>query len=201
MMSERSQELDALYETAPVGLCALDRELRFLRINRRMAAISGRPAAEHIGRTLREMLPDLASALEDLCKRTLESGRAVVDRTLRAPGDPAGECIRKISCSPLFSGTESAIGVSLVVRDFDERGHSEEKYRRLVETANDAIFIADADGVIVDANRRVEELLDQPIERIIGMHQTQPHPEEEGERYAKIFQRHLRTGPASGDHR
>jgi diguanylate cyclase (GGDEF)-like protein/PAS domain S-box-containing protein len=75
---------------------------------------------------------------------------------------------------------------------------SEEKFRKLVETANDAIFIADAEtGIIIDANQRAETLLGIPVEKIIGMHQTQLHPPEEAERYGEIFQRHIETGKAT----
>jgi len=57
---------------------------------------------------------------------------------------------------------------------------SEEKYHKLVETANDAIFIADAEtGVIIDANKKAEELVGRPVEEIIGMHQTELHPKPE----------------------
>ncbi len=70
---------------------------------------------------------------------------------------------------------------------------SEEKYRKLIQTANDAIFLADAEtGIIIDANKKAEELLGLTAEKIIGMHQTQLHPPEEAERYQKIFQDHVR---------
>ncbi len=74
---------------------------------------------------------------------------------------------------------------------------SEEKYRRLIETANDAIFIADAEtGIILDVNKKAEELLDMPAEKIVGMHQTQLHPKEEAKRYGKIFLDHIQSGKA-----
>ena len=72
---------------------------------------------------------------------------------------------------------------------------SEEKYRTLMETANDAIFIADADtGMILDANHKAQELLGRPLEEIRGMHQSELHPPEENERYRQIFQAHLQVG-------
>ena len=49
----QQEELELIYASAPVGLCALDRDLRYLRINDRLAEINGIPAAEHIGRTVR----------------------------------------------------------------------------------------------------------------------------------------------------
>lgn len=74
---------------------------------------------------------------------------------------------------------------------------SEEKYRNLVEGANDAIFVADAEaGIIIDANKKAEELLGLPLEEIVGMHQTQLHPKGEAERYSKIFRELLETGTA-----
>jgi PAS domain S-box-containing protein len=74
----------------------------------------------------------------------------------------------------------------------NELGISEERYRQLMETANDAIFIADADtGIILNANKKAGELLGKPLEEIIGMHQTKLHPKEDEEYYRKIFGDHV----------
>ncbi|MBI5185669.1 MAG: PAS domain S-box protein, partial [Nitrospinae bacterium] len=74
---------------------------------------------------------------------------------------------------------------------------SELKYRSLIETANDAIFVADADtGIISGANRKAGELLGLPVDKIVGMHQSGLPPKEEAERYKEIFQEHIRTGRA-----
>ena len=68
---------------------------------------------------------------------------------------------------------------------------SEEKYRRLVETANDAILLADVQtGIILDANKKAEDLLGLPAEKIRGIHHTEIHPPEERERYQEIFKTH-----------
>jgi PAS domain-containing protein len=47
-------ELQTLYRTAPVGLALVDRDLRFLRINEKLAEIDGVPMDAYIGRTLRQ---------------------------------------------------------------------------------------------------------------------------------------------------
>ncbi len=74
---------------------------------------------------------------------------------------------------------------------------AEIKYRNLIETANDAIFIADAEsGRIIDANKRAEDLIGYSREEIIGMHQTQLHPKEEVMHYAKIFEGRVSGGKA-----
>lgn len=72
---------------------------------------------------------------------------------------------------------------------------SEEKYRKLVETANDAIIIADAEtGTILDVNEKAGELLGLPTEQIIGMHQYHLHPREEALQYRAIFEEAVRKG-------
>ncbi|MEO1655839.1 MAG: PAS domain S-box protein, partial [Bacteroidota bacterium] len=54
---------------------------------------------------------------------------------------------------------------------------SEQRFRTIMELANDAIFVANAQsGQIVDTNLKGEELLKKSREDIIGLHQSQLHP-------------------------
>ena len=57
------KDLQGLYEESPVGLCALDTNLRYIHINDWLAAINGLPVEAHLGRTIREVLPDMADLL------------------------------------------------------------------------------------------------------------------------------------------
>jgi PAS domain S-box-containing protein len=97
------------------------------------------------------------------------------------------------------SGPERVRGMMLDVttpKMFEESlKESEEKYRMLVENANDAIFLADAEtGNIIDANKKAEDLVGRELEEIMGMHQSELHPAGEAENYRKIFEESLRTG-------
>lgn len=66
---------------------------------------------------------------------------------------------------------------------------SEARYRALVESASDAILVADVEtGLLLEANKQAEQLLGLPREKILGMHQAQLHPPEERQNYAGIFQ-------------
>ena len=60
---EQVEELELLYRMTPVGLSLIDRDYRVLRINERLAAMSGAPVHEQIGRTVRECLPQIAPAI------------------------------------------------------------------------------------------------------------------------------------------
>lgn len=78
-----------------------------------------------------------------------------------------------------------------------ELKQSEEKYRILIETANDAIIMADVStGIILDVNKKAEEMTGIPSSEMKGMHQSQLHPPEEAERYKDIFREHVKKGKA-----
>ena len=65
---------------------------------------------------------------------------------------------------------------------------SEQKYRLLMESANDAIFIADADtGMLVDANQSAQQMIGCSLDEIRRMRQSELHPPDEQKRYMKIF--------------
>lgn len=77
---------------------------------------------------------------------------------------------------------------------------SEKKYRRLLEAANDAVVVADAQtGVILEVNKKTEELLGMPSTEITGRHQSELYPQEEAERYRRVFAEHLEKGEATAD--
>jgi PAS domain S-box-containing protein len=65
---------------------------------------------------------------------------------------------------------------------------AQEKYRHLFETANDAILLADAQtGIILDANPKAEELWGMSRLNLLGLHQTDLHPDQGQQRYQARF--------------
>ena len=65
---------------------------------------------------------------------------------------------------------------------------SEERYRALYEDLPDAVFLADADsGIVLAANRAATRLLDRPLDKIVGLHQTDIHPSDLARESTEIF--------------
>ncbi len=65
---------------------------------------------------------------------------------------------------------------------------SEEKYRKVTSLAGDAILLADADtGILLEANRKAEEMIGLPADRIAGLHQSEVHPLESREEHRADF--------------
>jgi hypothetical protein len=88
---QRLAEVDNLYATAAVGLGFVDTELRFVRVNELLAATNGVPVSAHIGRTIRELLPQaLADRIVPLYEQVLSSGEPILARELHAisPAEP-----------------------------------------------------------------------------------------------------------------
>jgi PAS domain S-box-containing protein len=99
----------------------------------------------------------------------------------------------EISASPILYQDKMAI--QIVVNDISWRKaaekaliESEEKYRKLVETANDAIIITDAEtGNIIDINLKAEELIGQLKSKIIGLHQSLLYSTDDLQKYNAYF--------------
>jgi nitrogen fixation/metabolism regulation signal transduction histidine kinase len=52
--------LDGVFAQTPAGLAFFDRDLRYVRVNAALAAMSGRPVEAHLGRRVDEIVPTLA---------------------------------------------------------------------------------------------------------------------------------------------
>ena len=57
------QVLHHVYDEAAVGLCYLDTDLRYLHINKWLAQLNGLPVEKHLGRTIHEVLPNVAAGV------------------------------------------------------------------------------------------------------------------------------------------
>lgn len=110
-------ELESIYQTAPIGLAVLDTELRFRRINERLAEINGLTVEAH-GRSVRELLPDLAYQAEAVLQQVLQTGRPVRDLEIRGetPAVPGVQRIWREQITPLRSERGEIDGLSIASR-------------------------------------------------------------------------------------
>jgi PAS domain S-box-containing protein len=73
-------------------------------------------------------------------------------------------------------------------------------FSMLIDAANDAIFIADAEtGLIISANKKAEEMLGIPLHDIVGTHLTSLHPSEESAVYGAIYEKYSQRGNGISD--
>jgi PAS domain S-box-containing protein len=126
--------LESVFETAPVGMAYLDRELRFRRVNQALARKGGIAAADHVGRRVTELLPGLpGDELEAIWREVIESGNSVTNHEVvgHTPARPGERRTWRCAFFPLRGRGEVA-GVGLVVRDVTPEKRGEELQRFLV---------------------------------------------------------------------
>lgn len=83
--------LRTLLRRAPVGFAVLDPDLRFVIVNEALAEINGLPAEEHVGRTLSEVVPEIAEQAVGAFQRVLGTGEPLLNLELsgRVGPEPA----------------------------------------------------------------------------------------------------------------
>ena len=116
-------ELEATYAAAPIGLCVFDRDFRWVRINERLAEMNGFPAAAHIGRSVRELLPDLVEKAEPMLRKIFETGEPLrnVEIVGQTPAQPGKTRVWMESFYPLHDASGVIIGVNVVCEEVTER--------------------------------------------------------------------------------
>ena len=115
-------EIEAIYQSAPIGLAVLDTDLCYVRINQRLAEINGLSIEEHIGRTVRELLPNLADTVEPLLLPILETGQPLLKVEIfgETPSQVGVQRVWLESFIPLKNG-DRVIGINIVCEEITER--------------------------------------------------------------------------------
>ncbi len=120
------QETPRIYKDLPVGLCYLDTDLRFIQINGWLAEINGIPAEEHLGRTIGELIPDVAAGVEAQYRQVIDTGEPIIGGTVEAEtsAQPGIKRLFQHSYYPVRSDDGEVIGISCVVEDVTVRNEA-----------------------------------------------------------------------------
>lgn len=150
-----------LFETASDAIYALDSVGAFTSVNEATCALSGRTRDELLGRSA---LTIVASSEAAMVKEHFKSALSGSPRRYECNfvRDDGTRRLASVTITPIRHASR-VIGILGVARDVtDERTRalalqrSEARYTRLVETASDAIFTVDLDGMLTSVNRSLE---------------------------------------------
>ncbi|MEG3894643.1 PAS domain-containing protein [Microcoleus sp. SVA1_B6] len=132
-VQQQLAEIEAIYASAPIGLCFIDTELRFVRINDRLAEINRVPAAAHIGKTWREILPEMADDLEPLYRQVIETKVPLKQLEVRRTNSAQPELEQDwlLSLYPLRAEDDRVLGVNVTVHEITERKATQKEIQRL----------------------------------------------------------------------
>ena len=200
LLDEKLTILAQTFENAPDGIQITDMSGHIVYANKAIERIYGFTPEEQRGKHVGEMNAEPGFADKHIIP------------SLRSTGRWEGELLVKhidgrifpvwLTTSVVKDGQGKPIALTGISRDIAERkrsdaalAESEEKYRKLMDLANDAIFVADAEtGTLVEANQKGSQLIGRPLSEIIGMHQSKLHPPDKAELYRNIFREYVAKG-------
>nr|WP_212733209.1 EAL domain-containing protein [Terriglobus roseus] len=165
---ERLAQLRAIYEGAPVGICFLDRQLRYVSLNQRLAEINNLPVEAHLGRTVAAVLPRVYEVIRFRLDAALKGEATAFEitmegRSLLANYQPARDEVGEV------------VGVSVAVIDVTRRKQAEHalrevetQYLRAAGNSSQVAWTADPNGLILDVHPQWSLLTGLPQEEVLG---------------------------------
>lgn len=148
-LRESEQRLSAIFDSAPAGMVLFDTEFRYQLINNTLAEINDIPAADHIGKTVAEVLPEITDIIYPLFRQILETNQPILNQELtgETPNKPNEISHFNISYFPIPGSMGKPNGIGAVVIDVTERKRteealrkSEERFNLAMQGANDGVF-------------------------------------------------------------
>jgi len=173
-ISERKQDeqsrMRSMLEAAPEAMLVADVEGKVHYANQIGARCFGYPLAELTGMSLEQLVPEstASQSVGDPQARHSLPGRVMMARRRDGTHFPA-----KVSLSPLRMAGQLFSIVSL--RDMTQRQRAEEalhasseRYRLIVQTAAEGIWMTDADGKTTFVNPKMAHMLGYTVQEMLG---------------------------------
>lgn len=130
---EQTHELAVMYDNSPVGLAVIDSDLRYIRINRQLAEWNGISVADHIGRHVGEIVPDLTDQVMAALQQVL-SGEPLLGIEITGPtrARPDGMSTWRQNWVPVYDETGTIHQIAISCEDVSD----ERAAQRALETLN-----------------------------------------------------------------
>lgn len=198
-VQQQFHQIESIYTTAPIGLCFIDTDLKFVRINERLAEINGLPVSEHLERTLREILPEMADHLEPLYRQVIDSGEPILNLEVEDTNRAQPGVLRHwlVCFYPQKDLHQRIVGVNVMVQEITKRKRIEAELREREEQLRLFVQYAPAGVAMFDREMRYIAVSDRWLtsygldnQNVIGRSHYEIFPEV-SQRWKDIHQRCL----------
>jgi PAS domain S-box-containing protein len=198
----RLAQLQAIYDGAPVALCFLDRKLRYVSLNRRLAEMNGLSVEEHLGRSVKELFPQWFPLYEPYYVRALQ-GEAIAGVELIRPSAEAGgeDWVLLASYQPAWDEADEVIGISVSALDITENKRAEERLRTraglqvsMAEINPEVPWVMDAEGNDLQVSSRWVQTTPLGKDKTRNLRWLEALHAEDLERIVKTMKEALSTG-------
>ncbi|GAB7025401.1 hypothetical protein JCM15764A_06490 [Geotalea toluenoxydans] len=169
---EKFRELEDLFADLQFGFAVLDRELHFIHVNGQLAKIDGKPVEQHAGRSIEDINPQIALAMEPILFRVMRDNRPffelAVDIHSTAAAHTTMDNTWQVRCYPLNADDGEVLGVSLVVLDVTEQKLREAaqierlQFESLLSTLSTTFInvpVSEVDSKIVQGLQKIVDFL------------------------------------------
>jgi PAS domain S-box-containing protein len=131
MPEQRLALLEAIYDGTPCFIACLDRQLRYVSLNKRLADLNARSVEEHLGRPMREVVPHVYQRTEKYLLRALK-GESISDVEIFREALQHGQRDKTLLASyqPMLDEAGEVIGVLVGMIDITARKKAESALRR-----------------------------------------------------------------------
>jgi PAS domain S-box-containing protein len=174
-----SPDLESIYRTAPIGLAFLDTNCRYVLINQHLTEICGISIGDHIGRSVRETVPQVADQVEQIVQAILRTGEPITGIEVNGQR-PDGSNMDRVWITywhPSKNGSGDIVGINVAAKEITKRKRAEAdlaasqvQLRNLNETlaqrveaqaqerdriwklSQDLLVVNDSDGIILNVN-------------------------------------------------
>ncbi|QOZ35839.1 ATP-binding protein [Bradyrhizobium sp. CCBAU 53421] len=147
--------LQLIYDTAPIGLAYLSPDCRYLQINQRLTEICGISVEGHLGRTVHDCVPALATAVEGIVRSIMETGEPVTDVEVygQRPGHNDERCWIT-HWHPQREPNGSIVGVNVAAEEITDRKRSEREIRAARDAAEKALHhLQETQASLIEAEK------------------------------------------------
>jgi PAS domain S-box-containing protein len=170
---KRTAETSAfeLLEELPVPLYFKDREGRYLGVNKAWEKLFGVPRERFLGKHVRELYPQNPEIAQLHEIKDRELWERPGSQTYQIPiVTPDGRRRETIYYKATFEGglVGAIFDVTARARAEEALRESEERFRAVVDSANEGMLVYDRALNIVSANRAAEQILGLPLAQLIG---------------------------------
>jgi PAS domain S-box-containing protein len=120
-------ELQLLYENAPIGLAFLTPDCRYRQINRHLTEICGISIADHIGKSVRNTVPQVAEQVESIVQAILRSGEPItgIEVNGQRPDGSNAERVWITYWHPLKAKDGAILGINVAAEEITEQKRAE----------------------------------------------------------------------------
>ncbi|SNB44910.1 PAS domain S-box protein [Geobacter sp. DSM 9736] len=173
------ERIESILDSMSDGFIALDRQWRITYFNRRAEELTGMRARDMLGQTYWEKRPESSGSwIEEEYRRAMQTKEPASFHEYYSYQQE--KKLFEVHIRPY------ADGMAIFFRDITEQKRTEEAMGRLaaiVDSAEDAIFSEDLNGIIQTWNKGAERLYGYPAEETLGRHVSMLFPpglEQEG---------------------